>query len=293
MTERNTGFIGLGAMGAPMARHLAQAGRLLGVANRSHDKAVALAAECGVAAFQDLSELASACTIVFVCVSADQDVKDVVRALRPGLKPGAIVVDTSTVSAATAQELAAELAPSGVGFLDAPLTGGVEGARNGKLSVMVGGGPEVLERVRGAIACFAARITHMGPVGAGQSTKAVNQVLVAGIAEAVCEGLAFGEALGLPRESLLTVLTGGAANSWFLEKRGRSMLEGNYEGGFKLGLLHKDLLIVREMLRGLGVHSTIVNAALADYSELKAQGRGDEEISALVRLKRAQYPSQA
>jgi 3-hydroxyisobutyrate dehydrogenase len=280
-----TSFVGLGAMGAPMARHLAARGLLAAVWNRTASKATELAAELGVAAPAGLAELAAASELVFLCVSADRDVREVVAALKPGLKPGTMVVDTSTVGAGTARDIASELAAIGVDFLDAPLTGGVEGARNGKLSVMVGGDPAVLERARPAIECFAARITHMGAVGTGMATKAVNQVMVAGIAEAVCEALAFGEALGLPSDRLLAVLTGGAANSWFLEKRGQSMLEGRFEGGFKLGLLHKDLGIVQAMAAALGTRLPTVDRAHADYSELLAEGRFDEEISALVRLK--------
>lgn len=280
-----TSFVGLGAMGAPMARHLAARGLLVAVWNRTRGKATELAAELGVAAPAELSELAAASDLVCLCVSADRDVREVVAALKPGLRAGTIVVDTSTVGPDTARGVAAELAAIGVDFLDAPLTGGVEGARKGTLSVMVGGDPAVLERARPVIECFAARITHMGEVGAGMATKAVNQVMVAGIAEAVCEALAFGVALGLPSERLLAVLTAGAANSWFLEKRGESMLQGRFEGGFKLGLLHKDLGIVQAMAEALGTRLPTVDRAHADYAQLLAEGRFDEEISALIRLK--------
>ena len=279
-------FIGLGAMGEPMARHLAQRGMLVAVWNRTRAKASALAAELDVAAPEALSDVALLSDLVFVCVSADVDVRAVVAALRPGLRPGSIVVDTSTVSMQTATDLAADLASIGVDFLDAPLTGGVEGARNGRLSVMVGGDPAVLERARPAFDAFSLRVTRMGAVGAGQATKAVNQVMIGGIAQAVCEALAFGEALGLPRTELLAVLTAGAANSWFLEKRGQSMLEGRFDSGFKLGLLHKDLGIVQAMAQALGTSLPTVNAAHADYSKLMAEGRQDDEISSLVRIKR-------
>lgn len=284
-------FVGLGAMGASMARHLATHGALKAVWNRSADKAERLAAELGVAAPTALAEVAPLAEVIFLCVSADADVRAVVAALKPGLRAGQVVVDTSTVSRETALAIAAELAAIGVDFLDAPLTGGVEGAKNGRLSVMVGGEAAVLERVRPLIEAFAARITHMGPVGAGQASKAVNQVLVAGIAQGVCEGLAFAEALGLPTDKLLDVLTGGAANAWFLEKRGRTMLADQFEGGFKLALLHKDLGIVRQMAETLGARLPIVEQAHADYAELKAEGRGDEEISALIRRKRLLFPA--
>lgn len=281
-----TGFIGLGAMGAPMARHLAAKGLLVGVHNRTHSTAQALAAELKVEAFADPATLAAHCDVLFVCVSADADVLQVGRAVAPALKPGAVLIDTSTVGSATARTLAHELQAVGVHFLDAPLSGGVEGARNGKLSVMVGGDAAILQIVRPLLDCFAARITHMGPVGSGQATKAVNQVLIAGIAEAVCEGLAFGEKLGLPQTQLLEVLKAGAAQSWFLEKRGATMLDNQFGGGFKLALLLKDLKIVQAMLDEQGMQSTVVRQAIIDYTRLVQMQAGDDEISSLIRLKR-------
>ncbi len=276
-------FLGLGAMGEPMARHIADKGFALTVWNRTAARAAALA-QRGIAVAASAGDAACGADVVLLCVSADRDVLAVIDQIAPGLKPGAIVIDTSTVSADTAREAAQRVAPAH--FLDAPLSGGVEGARNGRLSVMVGGNATTLVQSRPVLECFAARITHMGEVGAGQATKAVNQVMVAGIAEAVCEALAFGERLGLPTERLLGVLGAGAANSWFLEKRGASMLDERFDSGFKLGLLHKDLGIVRAMAERLGAHLPVVNAAYADYQTLLDEGRFDEEISALIRLKR-------
>ena len=175
---------------------------------------------------------------------------------------------------------------AGGDFLDAPVSGGVEGAKNGKLSIMVGGDGDALARVRPVLETYAARISHMGGIGAGQNTKAVNQVLVAGIAQGVCEGLALGEAMGLDPEVLLPTLMSGAAGCWFLEKRGATMLRNEFSGGFKLALLHKDLKIVRGLAESAGTDRSIIEKSLADYAELMAQGYGDEEISALIRLKR-------
>lgn len=280
------GFIGLGAIGEPMARHLHGGGLLVAVANRSHAKAVALANELGVAAVADNAALATQCNTICLCVSADSDVLAVVESLLPGLTAGTLVVDHSTVAPATARRAAERLATVGAHFLDAPVSGGVEGARNGTLAMMVGGTADTLERARPALDCYARRIVHMGDVGAGQSTKAVNQVLVAGIAEAVCEGLALGEALGLQAESLLPVLGSGAAGNWFLDKRGASMLADDFTPGFKLGLLHKDLGIVRGIAVAAGVDTGVIDHALTDYGALVEQGRGDEDTSALIRLKR-------
>lgn len=280
------GFIGLGAMGAPMAGHLAARGLLGVVDNRTRSKAEALAAQLGVRAAASHADF-SGCGVVALCVSMDADVLQQVEALAAVLKPGAVVVDHSTVSADTAKRTQALLAARGVGFVDAPVSGGVEGARNGKLSVMAGGNAADLEIARPVLEAYAARITHMGGTGAGQATKAVNQVLVAGINEAVCEGLALGEKLGLDPEKLLPTLMAGAAGNWFLEKRGATMLAGQFTPGFKCGHLLKDLRIVQGMARDAGIRASVIDLALADYSELVQRGEGDADTSALILLKRS------
>lgn len=280
-------FIGLGAMGAPMAGHLKSRGLLHAVGNRTQAKADALAVELGVVA-PSIEQIAAQCDVIALCVTADADVLANVDALAPHLKKGAIVIDHSTVAPATAKLAAAKLQAVGAHFLDAPVSGGVEGARNGKLSVMVGGDAHVLERARPVLEAYALRITHLGDVGAGQATKAVNQVLVAGIAQAVCEGLALGEALGLEPERLIPTLAAGAAGNWFLEKRGATMLRNEFSVGFKLGLLHKDLGIVRTIATEAGTDRTIIEKSLSDYADLMSQGFGDDDISGLIRLKRKQ-----
>lgn len=280
-------FVGLGAMGAPMAGHLFRAGALVAVGNRSPEKARQFAAaHAGVVAVEDPRELPRHADVVISAVTADADVIALAEALAVHAGDGFVLVDTSTIASTSAQKAAEILRARGADFLDAPVSGGVEGAKNGKLSVMLGGEAATLERVRGAIECFAARITHMGAVGAGQNTKAVNQVLVAGIAQAVTEGLALGQALGLEAERLLPTLLAGAAQSWFLEKRGATMLRNEFSVGFKLSLLHKDLGIVRQLAEQAGVDHSIVDKSLADYAKLMRRGHGDEDISALIRLKR-------
>jgi 3-hydroxyisobutyrate dehydrogenase len=280
-----TGFIGLGAMGRPMAVHQHRRGLLAVVGNRTLARAEALAGELGVAAASVAADFAD-CDVVLLCVSADADVLANIDALAIALRPGSVVVDHSTVARDTAITAAARLGDHGIGFLDAPVSGGVEGARNGTLSIMVGGDAGVLERARPALDAYAARIGHMGAVGAGQATKAVNQILVAGIAQAVCEGLALGEKLGLDPERLLPTLGAGAAGCWFLEKRGATMLRDEFSVGFKLSLLHKDLGIVAAMAEQAGIRSSVIGQSLADYAELLAAGHGDDDISALIRLKR-------
>ncbi|MFZ9310595.1 MAG: NAD(P)-dependent oxidoreductase [Arenimonas sp.] len=280
------GFIGLGAMGGPMAGHLQAKGLLAVVGNRTPEKAVALAETLGVAAAKAPSYF-SGCDAVVLCVSMDADVLQCCRDLAGVLAPGALVIDHSTVARETALTAAALLAEAGIAFLDAPVSGGVEGARNGKLSVMVGGDAEVLASAQELLSAYALRVTLMGPTGAGQATKAVNQVLVAGIAQAVCEGLAFGEALGLKPESLVPTLAAGAAGNWFLDKRGATMMAGQFTPGFKSALLLKDLRIVQAMADALGRHYSVVEQSLVDYAKLVDAGYGEEDTSALIRLKRA------
>ena len=279
------GFIGLGAMGASMAGHLHGKGLLSAVANRTVAKADALARQLGVKAAKAPADFAG-CDAVVLCVSKDADVLQCVDDLAAVLPAGALVIDHSTVSRETALEAAARLKAKGIEFLDAPVSGGVEGAKNGKLSVMVGGDAAVLERARDLLSAYALKVTLMGPTGAGQATKAVNQVLVAGIAQAVCEGLAFGEALGLKPESLVPTLAAGAAGNWFIDKRGATMLADNFMPGFKSALLLKDLHIVQAMADALGKHYSVVEQSLADYQKLVDAGFGEEDTSALIRLKR-------
>lgn len=279
------GFIGLGAMGASLAGHLHDKGLLSAVANRTVAKADALAKQLGVKAAKVPADFAG-CDAVVLCVSKDADVLQCVDDLAAVLPAGALVIDHSTVSRETALEAAARLKAKGIEFLDAPVSGGVEGAKNGKLSVMVGGDAAVLERARDLLSAYALKVTLMGPTGAGQATKAVNQVLVAGIAQAVCEGLAFGEALGLKPESLVPTLAAGAAGNWFIDKRGATMLADNFMPGFKSALLLKDLHIVQAMADALGKHYSVVEQSLADYQKLVDAGFGEEDTSALIRLKR-------
>ena len=280
------GVIGLGAMGAPMARHLADAGLLGMVWNRTSNKAEALAQETGTLAADTPEQLASACNVILICVSADQDLLDVVEQLLPGVKPGCVVADMSTVSPSTARQVSASLQEVGASLVDAPVSGGVEGANKGTLSVMAGGDSTNISRIMPVLEAISASVTHMGPVGFGQATKAVNQVMIAGIAEAVCEALALSEKLNLPSERLLSVVGAGAAGSWFLGHRGQTMLKNEFNVGFKLSLLLKDLLICQTLAQDLDISIPTVEAAINDYRKLVELGDGDHDISGLIRLKR-------
>ncbi|MCX8048695.1 MAG: NAD(P)-dependent oxidoreductase [Methylohalobius sp.] len=280
------GFIGLGVMGAAMARNLAKAGLLQVVWNRTSNKAHSLAEELKVKAAASPSELAKECQIIALCVSADPDVLEVIDALLPGIQPGAVVIDHSTVSPQTAKLAAVKLIQVGAEFLDAPVSGGVEGARAGTLVAMVGGSQEALAKAKPALEAVASTIVPIGPVGSGQATKAVNQVLCAGINQAVCEALAFAEALGLDLDQVIEVLTRGAAGNWFLEKRGRTMVRGQFQPGFKLGLHYKDLKICLAMAEQIALPLQLAAQTLGDYEQLIAQGLSEEDISALYRFKR-------
>ena len=284
-----TGFIGLGAMGGGMARNLQRAGLLHAVWNRTAAKAQALAAELQCVASAQLAELAHACEAVVMCVSADQDVLEIVAALAPALRPGTLVIDCSTVSAATARTAGGQLAACGVDFLDAPVSGGVEGAAQGTLAIMVGGAAAALQRAEPVLRALGTTITHFGPQGAGQAAKATNQIMVAGIIRANAEALAFAAAQGLALDKVIATLGRGAAANWYLEHRGPNMQRGSYPAGFRVRLHQKDLNICHAMARERGVELSVIEATLADYAQLIAAGYADEDISAIYRLKAALF----
>jgi len=283
------GFAGLGAMGAPMARNLHKAGLLKAVWNRSAEKARTLAAELGVDAPTDLDAFARGLDVVVICVSADADVRAVVERLAPGLASGALVIDCSTVSADTARWAAAQLAPRGVAFVDAPVSGGVEGAKNGTLAIMCGGDRDAFERARPVLAAMGKTIEHFGDSGAGQATKATNQIMCAGIIRACAEAMAFAGAHGLPLDRVVSTLGAGAGSSWYFVHRAPNMIRESYPAGFRVKLHAKDLGICRDMAARFGVSLPVVDAMLAEYAELIAQGHGDEDISAAHRLKQALF----
>lgn len=289
MSHMRTGFIGLGAMGYPMALNLHRAGLLAAVFNRTVTKADRLAKETGCTASKSIAELATHCDAVVICVSADQDVLSVVDALADKLKPGALVIDCSTVSAETARQAAARLARHKIDFLDCPVSGGTEGAKHGTLAMMCGGEDAAFQRAQPILNALGKRIVRLGPAGAGQATKAVNQIAVAGIAQAVTEALAFAEAQGLPLDQVIEVVGSGAAGAWFLTHRGPSMVRGQYPLGFKVGLHDKDLNIVQQMAAAQGVQLPVVEMTRVHYRRLMEDGHGDEDISALFRLKHALF----
>jgi 3-hydroxyisobutyrate dehydrogenase len=286
-----TGFVGLGAMGAHMARSLHRAGLLTGVWNRTAGKAAALAKELQCIAFADLAEMAGNCEAVVICVSADDDLREVIAGLEPALSPNMIVMDCSTVGAGTARAMYAALEALGVGFLDCPVSGGVEGARTASLAIMVGGEEPVFTRARPILEAMGKNIAYLGASGAGQATKATNQIMCAGIIQAVGEAMAFAHAEGLPLDRVIEVLGKGAGSSWYFVNRAPFMAANNFPAGFRVRLHAKDLRICRDMAAQHGARLPVVESTLTQYAQLIVQGFGDEDISSIYRLKSALFPA--
>ncbi len=287
------GFIGLGAMGWPMALRLHQAGWLRGVYNRSSQRAEAFQAETGCAAFLSTRDLARHCDAVILCVSGDQDVLTNVNEIATSMDSGGLVIDCSTTSAATARSACETLGQRAIAFLDCPVSGGTEGAQQGSLAIMAGGSAKDFERARPLLAALGSRMTLMGPAGAGQAAKAINQVMVAGINQTVSEAMAFAAAEGLPIERVVSTLSSGAAGNWFLAHRGETMVRGEFPLGFKVSLHRKDLEICKAMAARHGVTLPMVEMTLLHYRRLLGKGHADSDISSLYTLKRGLFENAA
>jgi 3-hydroxyisobutyrate dehydrogenase len=276
-----------------MAKNLHRAGLLKAVWNRSSNKALTLGAELGCESPTSLADLAALVDAVVVCVSADADVRSVIEGLAPGLRNGALVIDCSTVSAETARWAEEFLGKRGGRFIDAPVSGGVEGAQKGTLAIMTGGDPAAFEAARPILAAMGKTIEHFGPAGAGQATKATNQIMCAGIIRACAEAMAFAGAHQLPLDRVVSTLGAGAGSSWYFVHRAPNMVRGTYPAGFRIKLHAKDLGICRDMAARFGVSLPVVDSMLAEYAELMALGFGDEDISATHRLKQALFEEAA
>jgi 3-hydroxyisobutyrate dehydrogenase len=280
-------FIGLGVMGAPMARHLARAGHDVTVYNRTGSKADAWVALNGGRAAPTPRAAAEGAQIVFSCVGNDDDLRQVTTGTEGafgGMQRGSIFVDHTTASAAVAVELESIGLSRGLAFLDAPVSGGQSGAEQGILTVMAGGDAAAFERAQPVIAHYARAVTLMGPSGSGQKTKMVNQICVAGVVEGLAEGLAFALHAGLDAKKVIGVISKGAATSWQLENRGGTMVEGKFDFGFAVDLMRKDLAIAMEAARGNGAE--LPATALIDqfYAKLQKQGHGRLDTSSLMKL---------
>ena len=280
-------------MGAPMARNLHRAGLLAGVWNRTRDKAAALARELQSQSHEGLPGLAAACDAIVICVSADDDLRTVIAGLKPGLKPNTIVIDCSTVGAGTARDIHAQLSAVGVGFLDCPVSGGVEGARAATLAIMAGGDEAVFARARPLLEKLGRTVAYMGASGAGQATKSTNQIMCAGIIQAVAEAMAFAKAEGLPLERVIDTLGKGAGSSWYFVNRAPFMANNRFPAGFRVRLHDKDLRICRDMAAKRGAVLPVVESTLESYEQLIALGFADEDISAIYRLTSKLFPPAA
>jgi 3-hydroxyisobutyrate dehydrogenase len=276
-------------MGLGMARNLHKHGLLSAVWNRTAEKATALARETGCKAVTKLADLAPLCDVIVTCVSADADVLAVIDDLLPVIKRDTIVIDCSTISADTARTAAHRLNAAGAQFLDAPVSGGTEGARDGTLAVMVGGDEKAFERAQPVLQAMGRAVTHFGASGSGQAAKATNQIMCAGVIQAVAEAMAFAKSEDLPLDRLIDTLGKGAGSSWYFVNRAPNILRDSYPAGFRVKLHEKDLKICRAMAARHGVQLPLIEMTLVHYRRLIEQGFGDEDISTLFRLKDAMF----
>ena len=289
VTLERVGFCGLGTMGGAMAANLRRAEFLLTVWNRSPGRAEALLG-LGAAEAATPRAVAGASDVVVVCVSDSPDVEAVLfgpEGIAAGAAPGTLVVDCSTISPSSSRDFAGRLAEQGVAMVDAPVSGGSEGAQKGTLTIMVGGDEVDVSRARPVLEAMGRSITHMGPLGAGQATKAVNQVILCGTYLGVAEGLVLAIRNGLDPERVVEALGGGAAASWVLENRSGRMITDDYPLGFKVSLHLKDLMIALAMARESGVAMPVAAMAAQIENGLVAQGHGDDDVSALARAIRS------
>lgn len=279
------GFVGLGTMGGAMAANAARAGFEVSAWNRTPGRAEELG-DLGVSIAESPAALAAASDVVISIVSDTPDVEAVLfgaDGVATGATPGSLVIDMSTISPAATRDFATRLTERQVAMLDAPVSGGSEGAKKGTLSIFVGGAAADLERARPVLESLGTTITHVGPIGSGQAVKAVNQVILAGTYLGVAEGIVLALKSGLDVEQVVSALSGGAAQSWVLTNRSGRMLENEYPLGFKVALHRKDLAIALEMARQLGASLPVSALCEAIEAGLMGQGHADDDMSAVAR----------
>ncbi|MDT0501933.1 MULTISPECIES: NAD(P)-dependent oxidoreductase [unclassified Halomonas] len=289
-TISTVAFIGLGVMGYPMAGHLARAGLDVRAYNRTPAKAEAWSEEYGGSHHATPRDAASGADLVLVCVGNDDDVRQVTRgedgALH-GMAPGSLLVDHTTASADLAEELDAACRERGIGFIDAPVSGGQQGAENGALTIMCGGDETDFTRVEPLLDHYGRAVTLMGPAGSGQLTKMVNQICIAGLVQGLAEGLHFAEQAGLDRQRVVDVIAKGAAGSWQMENRHATMIADEYEHGFAVDWMRKDLGICLEQARRLQARLPVTALVDQFYADLQVLGGGRWDTSSLLRRLRA------
>lgn len=286
----NVAFIGLGTMGIPMALNIINAGFDLTVHNRTREKEEA-PANAGARRAGSPREAAAGAEVVITCVSDTPDVEAVIlgeNGVVHGAEAGSIVVDMSTISPSATRQIAEALGEKGIKMIDAPVSGGSEGAQKGTLSIMVGGEAEDLEKVDQVLRVMGTTITHIGPVGAGQLTKAINQIIVGGTFWSVAEGVILGIKAGLDMDKVIQAVGGGAAGSWALSNRSKNMIKNDYPLGFKVELHRKDLNIALEIARELGVTMPLTAYLEQVETGLIARGHANEDLSAVARSIREQ-----
>ncbi len=286
IAPQTVAFLGLGVMGHPMAGHLVRAGHRVTVYNRTGAKATAWAAEYGGAAAATPKAAAAGADVVFCCVGNDDDLRSVVlgeQGAFAGMKPGAIFVDHTTASAAVARELSATARQQGLQFIDAPVSGGNLGAVNGTLTVMCGGDAAAFQAMQPVALAFARAVTLLGDSGAGQLAKMVNQTAIAGLLQGLAEAIAFGERAGLDMKAVLAVIGKGAAQSWQMDVRGPTMIADQFDFGFAVDWMRKDLGLVLDEARRNGARLPVTALVDQFYADLQAQGGGRQDTSSLVR----------
>jgi 3-hydroxyisobutyrate dehydrogenase len=279
------GFAGLGVMGAPMARHLVQAGHDVTGFNRSADKTRAWADATGGRFEATVDRVADGAELLILCVGDDDDVRQVTTEALPHLAAGAVVVDHTTASARVAREMAALAAGQGRAFIDAPVSGGQAGAESGQLSVMAGGDAEALSRAEPALMAYSKAVKLMGPSGSGQLTKMVNQIAIAGVVQGLAEAVHFAAVAGLDTDAAYEAISKGAAQSWQMDNRWKTMAEGRFDFGFAVDWMRKDLGLVLDEARSNGAHLALTALVDQFYSEVQALGGARWDTSSLaVRL---------
>ena len=286
MSDERVGFLGLGTMGAAMAANLARAGFAVTAWNRSPGRAPELDA-LGVERAATPADVARATDILVICVSDTPDVDTVLfgrEGISEGARSGQLVVDCSTISPSATRDFAARLAAIGAELVDAPVSGGSEGAQKGTLTIFCGGDAAAVERARPILAAIGKTITHVGPSGAGQAVKAVNQVILAGTYIGVAEGIVLAMKAGLDVDQVVEALGGGAAQSWVLANRSGRMLANDYPLGFKVALHRKDLGIALDLARDLGAELPVAELAAEFETDLVADGHAEDDMSALARV---------
>jgi 3-hydroxyisobutyrate dehydrogenase-like beta-hydroxyacid dehydrogenase len=286
---RNVAFLGLGVMGYPMAGHLARAGHHVTVYNRNPARVLQWTAQHAGASAPTPAAAAAGAELVMLCVGNDDDVRAVVfgpDGALAGMRAGTILVDHTTASAQIAREIHAAAKPGGVDFLDAPVSGGQAGAENGRLTIMVGGDAGAFARAEGVLAHYARAVTLMGGPGSGQLTKMFNQICIAGLVQALAEGIAFAESAGLDVEQALDVISKGAAQSWQMENRGRTMLADKFDFGFAVDWMRKDLALCLAEARARGAALPVTALVDQFYARVQAQGGGRLDSSSLIKVLR-------